>query len=159
MLARGAGSAAARGRRTFLTGAAYRLARKAMPSMSETEKVALSCGSVGFDRDIFSGSPSFKHLVDTYTPRLSAEEEAFLKDEVEVLCRMLDDHDVVIPAEFAASNAENAGSATPPGAMGFPIMKQEAQFPGQDYLLGAAPAKFPDQEGSPLQKWERLIGA
>ena len=96
MLARGAGSAAARGRRTFLTGAAYRLARKAMPPMSQTEKVALSCGSVGFDRDIFGGSPSLQHLLDTYTPRLSAEEEAFLKEEVEVLCRMCDDHQVVI---------------------------------------------------------------
>ena len=35
--------------RGFLTAAAYRLAQKQMPKMSETEKVALGCGTVGFD--------------------------------------------------------------------------------------------------------------
>ena len=33
--------------RGFLTAAAYRLAQKQMPKMSETEKVALGCGTVG----------------------------------------------------------------------------------------------------------------
>ena len=76
--------------RTFLTGAAYKLAQKAMPKMSETEKVALGCGTVGFDRDIFSGSPSLQHLLDTYTPKLSAEEESFLANEtVELFPRFL----------------------------------------------------------------------
>ena len=39
--------------RGFLTAAAYKLAQKQLPKMSETEKVALGCGTVGFDRDIF----------------------------------------------------------------------------------------------------------
>merc|ERR1719375_167492 len=80
--------------RSFLTGAAYNLAKKAMPKMSETEKVALGCGTVGFDRDIFSGSPSLQHLLDTYKPKLSAEEESFLANETSELCAMLDDHAV-----------------------------------------------------------------
>ena len=37
------------GARPFLTAAAYNLAKKQMPKMSETEKVALGCGTVGFD--------------------------------------------------------------------------------------------------------------
>ena len=59
--------------RGFLTAAAYKLAQKLLPKMSETEKVALGCGTVGFDRDIFTGSPSLKHLLDTYKPKLSAD--------------------------------------------------------------------------------------
>ena len=33
--------------------------------MFSPPQVALGCGTVGFDRDIFGGSPSLKHLVDT----------------------------------------------------------------------------------------------
>lgn len=86
--------------RGFIAGAAFKLAQKAMPKISETERVALGCGSVGFDRDIFSGSPSLKKLLDTYTPRLSAEEESFLANEVETLCTMLDDHQVTVDKDL-----------------------------------------------------------
>lgn len=41
-------------------------------------QVALGCGTVGFDADIFTGSPSLRKLLDTYDPKLSAEEQAFL---------------------------------------------------------------------------------
>jgi hypothetical protein len=44
----------------------YRMARGVMPTISQTEQVALGCGTIGFDRDIFSGSPSLQHLIDTY---------------------------------------------------------------------------------------------
>ena len=114
--------------RTMLTAAAYNLAKKQMPKMSETEKIALGARpgksffashhpaavsrhsslkthpkirlalprlpQVGFDRDIFGGSPSLQHLLDTYTPKLSAEEQSFLDNEVEELCTLLDDHAV-----------------------------------------------------------------
>lgn len=73
-----------------------------MPKMSETEKVALGAGTVGFDRDIFSGSPSLKYLLDTYTPKLSAEEQSFLDNEVEELCRLLDDHKVTTEKDMSA---------------------------------------------------------
>ena len=80
--------------RTFITAASYNLAKKMMPKMSETEKIALGAGTVGFDRDIFGGSPSLKHLTDTYSPKLSVEEQKFLDNEVEQLCKLLDDHEV-----------------------------------------------------------------
>jgi len=88
--------------RGFLTAAAYKLAQKQMPKMSETEKVALGCGTVGFDRDIFTGSPSLKHLLDTYNPKLSAEEQAFLDNETVELCKLLDDHKVTANKDFTA---------------------------------------------------------
>ena len=46
---RAPGLAAALHSRGFLTAAAYKLAQKQMPKMSETEKVALGCGTVGSD--------------------------------------------------------------------------------------------------------------
>ena len=70
--------------------------------MSETEKVALGCGTVGFDRDIFSGSPSLEHLLSTYKPAITAEEQSFLDNEVEELCKLLDDHQVTIDKDMSA---------------------------------------------------------
>ena len=55
----------------------------------------------GFDRDIFSGSPSLKHLIDTYTPKISKEEEDFLNVQVSQLCSLLNDHDVVTRKDFS----------------------------------------------------------
>ena len=96
------GPAASQRSRTFLTAAAYNLAKKQMPKMSETEKIALGAGTVGFDRDIFGGSPSLKELVSTYTPKLSPEEQSFLDNEVEELCVLLDDHKVTCEKDMTA---------------------------------------------------------
>ena len=95
--------------RTMLTAAAYNLAKKQMPKMSETEKIALGAGTVGFDRDIFGGSPSLQHLLDTYVPKLSAEEQSFLDNEVEELCRLLDDHQVTHQSHRAAAASRGTG--------------------------------------------------
>jgi hypothetical protein len=43
----------------------YKAAKAMMPQTSETERIALGCGTVGFDREIFTGSPSLKPLFDT----------------------------------------------------------------------------------------------
>lgn len=87
---------AARGQRerTFIARAGYNLAKKMMPKISETEQVSLGCGTVGFDREIFGGSPSLRMLLDKYEAKLSSEERAFLDNEVNVLCQMIDDHKV-----------------------------------------------------------------
>ena len=56
----------------------YRWAKSLMAPISNTEQIALGSGTIGFDRDIFSGSPSLQHLVDTYEPKLTEEEQSFL---------------------------------------------------------------------------------
>lgn len=78
----------------------YRMARTVMPAISKTEQIALGCGTIGFDRDIFTGSPSLKKLVDTYQPKMSAEEQAFLDKQVNELCALLNDHDVAQNKDF-----------------------------------------------------------
>lgn len=79
----------------------YRLAKSVLPPISKTEKIALGCGTIGFDRDIFSGSPSLQHLIDTYEAKVSEEEKSFLDNEVNTLCDMLNDHDVAMEKDFS----------------------------------------------------------
>lgn len=78
----------------------YRAAKGVMPAISKTEQIALGCGTIGFDRDIFSGSPSLKHLVKTYDPKLSPEEESFMNKQVNELCALLNDHEVSMNKDF-----------------------------------------------------------
>ena len=62
--------------------------------ISDTEKEALSSGSVGFEREILSGSPDWKKLNDIPAPALTDEEQEFLDGPVEELCAMLDDWEI-----------------------------------------------------------------
>ena len=78
----------------------YRMAKGVMPTISQTEQTALGCGTIGFDRDIFTGNPSLKHLHDTYNPKLTAEEQAYLDTEVDALCALISDHDVANQKDF-----------------------------------------------------------
>ena len=73
----------------------YRAAKGVMPAISKTEQIALGCGTIGFDRDIFSGTPSLQHLIETYQPKLSKEEQEFLDVKVTKLCTLLNDHQVL----------------------------------------------------------------
>mmetsp|Transcript_17267 Transcript_17267/g.40147 ORF Transcript_17267/g.40147 Transcript_17267/m.40147 type:complete len:804 (+) Transcript_17267:216-2627(+) len=79
----------------------YRWAKGVLPPISKTENIALGCGTIGFDRDIFGGSPSLQHLIDTYTPALSDEEQSFLDVQVHHLCSILSDHDVATDKDFS----------------------------------------------------------
>jgi len=87
--------------RGFVTKFVYKWAKGLMPPISKTENIALGCGTIGFDRDIFEGTPSLKKLVDTYKPKLTNEEQSFLDNEVHTLCGMLDDHEVVSKKDFS----------------------------------------------------------
>jgi hypothetical protein len=85
----------------FIDKRLYRMAKNVMPAISKTEQIALGCGTIGFDRDIFGGNPSLSHLLTTYHPKLSKEEEHFLNDKVDGLCRLLNDHQVVQNKDFS----------------------------------------------------------
>lgn len=73
---------------------AYDLAKKVMPKISPTEDAALKAGTIGFDGDLFKGSPSLKHLIDKYSVELTPDEQKFMNTEVEELCEMLDDYQI-----------------------------------------------------------------
>ena len=67
---------------------------KILPPLTETERVALEAGTVGWEGQLFSGKPEWKQLLDQPMPVLSADEQAFLDGPVEELCRMTNDWDI-----------------------------------------------------------------
>jgi acyl-CoA dehydrogenase len=93
-------------RRALLGPVVYRMVAPILPRMSETERVALEAGTVWFDRELFSGAPAWRSLLDFRCKPLSDEERSFLDGPCEELCRMVTDHAVVqrgdLPAEVWA---------------------------------------------------------
>ena len=77
-------------RRQLVTRWVMPLMKKILPTMSETERVALEAGTVWWDADLFSGQPDWSKLLEYETPGLSAREQDFLDGEVETVCRMVD---------------------------------------------------------------------
>ncbi len=65
-----------------------------LPKISETEKIALTAGTVWVDGQLFSGKPNFKKIFSEKYPRLNDEERKFLNHEVEILCEMCVDYEV-----------------------------------------------------------------
>ena len=74
------GSVSAPQQRSFLTGLLYKASKSVLPPISATEQIALGAGTIGFDRDIFSGSPSLKTLTETY--KIDEKRKTYLSEEV-----------------------------------------------------------------------------
>lgn len=78
-------------------------ALKLIPKISPTERTALEAGVVWMEAELFSGKPNFKRMLEQPYSKLSAEEQSFLDNETEELCRMIDDWELwktkVIPDE------------------------------------------------------------
>ena len=92
-------------RRQLLTKSILNLYKKRMPTVSETEEIALQSGDTWWESELFSGMPNWNVLHAYPVPTLSAEEQAFLDEEVETLCNMIDDwqitHELVdLPPEM-----------------------------------------------------------
>lgn len=78
-------------RQRLVTAPLLRQFRKVMPPLSTTEQEALDAGSVWWDAELFSGKPDWQRLLNLPKPRLTPDEQHFLDNETEQLCRMLDD--------------------------------------------------------------------
>ena len=69
-------------------------AKKMLPQISDTERLALEAGTVWIDGEYFNGSPDFRRMLkEPYSP-LPAEEQAFLDGPCTELCRMIDAYEV-----------------------------------------------------------------
>lgn len=62
-----------------------------LPSISETERVAIEAGVVWVEGELFSGKPNFKRMMAEPFPDLTSEEKAFIEGPVNKLCEMIDD--------------------------------------------------------------------
>ncbi|MEY8702827.1 acyl-CoA dehydrogenase, partial [Francisella philomiragia] len=69
----------------------YNIAKKATPSISQTEQTALNAGDNWFEQDIFQGKPDFNKLHSLKKFELTAEEKSFLDNETTELCKLIDD--------------------------------------------------------------------
>ncbi len=78
-------------RRPLLSAPLMGMMRKVLPSMGETERIALEAGTVWWDGDLFAGKPDWKKLLEFEPRPLSPAEQAFLDGPVEELCALVDD--------------------------------------------------------------------
>jgi len=81
-------------RRLLVSSLILKLFRKILPQVSQTEQEALDAGTVGWDGELFSGNPHWGQLLALPKTGLSEREQAFLDNEVDQLCSMLDDWDI-----------------------------------------------------------------
>src|SRR5579872_6625023 len=78
-------------RRDWITKPIFRLAQRALPTLSQTEREAIEAGDVWWDAELFTGNPDWTKLVAFAPARLSEEEQQFLAGPVEALCGMVDE--------------------------------------------------------------------
>jgi len=81
-------------RRSLIIAPVFGQIRRMLPKVSETEAQALEAGTVGFDAELFSGTPDWETLQSIPPIELSADEQAFLDGPTEQLCRMISDWQV-----------------------------------------------------------------
>lgn len=82
-------------RRKWISDPAFKLFKQVLPPLSATEKEAMEAGSVWWDGELFSGKPNFATLHHYPKPSLTAEEQAFMDNELETLLGMIDDHKII----------------------------------------------------------------
>jgi acyl-CoA dehydrogenase len=78
-------------RQRLVSAPIFKVYRRLLPSMSQTERDALEAGTVWWEGELFSGQPDWRTLLAYPRPCLSAAEQSFLDTEVEVLCRLSSD--------------------------------------------------------------------
>ncbi|MEE8143280.1 MAG: acyl-CoA dehydrogenase, partial [Planctomycetota bacterium] len=88
-------------RRRLVSSSLMKVLSGVMPSMSETERIALEAGTVWWDGELFSGNPDWQKLMDFRPSPLSERERAFLDGPVTELCEMIDDWQVQQSGDLA----------------------------------------------------------
>lgn len=69
----------------------FSMLKKVLPSISETEQLALNAGDSWYEKEVFQGKPNFDVLHNIKKFELTEEEQSFLDNETNELCRMIDD--------------------------------------------------------------------
>ena len=82
-------------RRAVISAPIMKMAARALPTMGDTERIALEAGTVWWDGELFCGKPDWSKLLDFEIKPLSAEEQAFLDGPTQDLCTMLDDWQII----------------------------------------------------------------
>ena len=78
-------------RRALISNAIFNAFKKVLPEMSSTEREALEAGDVWWEGEMFRGRPDWSKLLDFRYTQLTKEEQKFLDNECEELCKLVDD--------------------------------------------------------------------
>ena len=133
-------------KRNYIVLPAYRALKGAMPTISQTEREALEAGTVGWDAELFSGTPDWTKLRRVAPITLTAEERAFLDGPTDELCGKLNDwrirHDLHdIPEDIWRFVCDH-------GFLGMLISKQHGGLgfsaQAQSLVLGKISSRSPD---------------
>jgi len=81
-------------RQALISSGLMKVMKGFMPKISDTEKTALEAGVVWVEKDLFSGKPNFKNILNEPYPGLTKEEQDFMNGPVERLCAALDDYKI-----------------------------------------------------------------
>lgn len=81
-------------RKSLISGPVFQAFRKALPTMSRTEKEAIDAGTTWWEGHLFRGKPDWTILHNYPQPQLTEEEQAFLDGPVEEACRMANDFEI-----------------------------------------------------------------
>ncbi|EKE82773.1 acyl-CoA dehydrogenase [Idiomarina xiamenensis] len=82
-------------RRSLITRPVFRIFKKILPPLSDTEREAMQAGDVWWDGQLFSGRPDWHQLHAMTPPTFSDDEQAFIDNQLETLLAMLDDFRIV----------------------------------------------------------------
>jgi acyl-CoA dehydrogenase len=81
------------GLRDLISDSLFQVAVKSVPKLSKTEEEALNAGDTWVEKDIFVGDIQWDKLSSIAT-QLTKEEQAFLENETQILCSMLDEWEI-----------------------------------------------------------------
>ncbi|PCM42953.1 acyl-CoA dehydrogenase [Marinobacter sp. ANT_B65] len=100
LLFAGAAATAAAGlpalRQSWLTPRVFAMFKKVAPKVSDTEKVALEAGTVGWDGELFTGQPDWHNLLINRHTGLSEEEQAFVDNQCVQAVSMCNAWDIAV---------------------------------------------------------------
>jgi len=82
-------------RRSLITKPVFKLFKRILPPLSDTEREAMEAGDIWWDGELFSGRPDWQKLLETPEPKLTNEEQAFVDNQLATLLDMLDDFKIV----------------------------------------------------------------
>jgi acyl-CoA dehydrogenase len=117
-----------------------------LPRVSATEQEALDAGTIGFDAELFSGTPNWERLRAVPPITLTEEERAFLDGPTNELCRLADDWQIrhdrkEVPEEIWSFIKQH-------GFLGMLISKEHGGLgfspQAQSIILGRIASRSPD---------------
>ena len=82
-------------RMQLMTQPLYKFFQSVLPPMNRTEMEALEAGDIWWEAELFQGAPDWDELFSYPKPELSETEQAFLDNETETLCGMINDWQIV----------------------------------------------------------------